>query len=69
MMDLSRAKQCLDKATVEWKNVKERADRINKQALELQKRVEKAEEEVQKLQAQLYAKRARTEAQEEEEQM
>ena len=26
MMDLSRAKQCLEKATVEWKNVKERAD-------------------------------------------
>jgi len=61
MMDLSHAKQCLEKATVEWKNVKERADRINKQALELQKRVEKAEEEVQKLQAQLCAKRARTE--------
>ena len=28
MMDLSRAKQCLEKATVEWKNVKERADRL-----------------------------------------
>ena len=37
MMDLSRAKQCLAKATVEWKNVKERADRINKEALDLQK--------------------------------
>ena len=37
MMDLSRAKQCLEKATVEWKNVKERADRINKEALELQR--------------------------------
>ena len=29
MMDLSHAKRCLEKATVEWKNVKERADRIN----------------------------------------
>jgi hypothetical protein len=68
MMDLSEARKCLQKATLEWKNVKERADKINKEALELQKLVEQAEQEVQTLQAQLHAKRARTEAQEEEEQ-
>ena len=68
MMHLSEARKCLQKATLEWKNVKERADKINKEALQLQKLVEQAEQEVQKLQARLHAKRARTEAQEEEEQ-
>ena len=68
LVDLSHARQCLEKATKEWKNVKERADKINKEALELQKLVEQAEAEVQMLQAQLHPKRARTEAQEEEEQ-
>ena len=46
MMDLSRATKSLQKATLEWKNVKERADKINKEALELQELVEKAQEEV-----------------------
>jgi len=67
MMDLSQATKSLQKATLEWKNVKERADKINKEALELQELVEKAQEEVQRLKAQLHPKRARIEAQEEEE--
>ena len=36
MMDLSQATKSLQMATLEWKNVKERADKINKEALELQ---------------------------------
>jgi predicted nucleic acid-binding Zn-ribbon protein len=67
MMDLSQATKSLQKATLEWKNVKERADKINKEALELQELVEKAQEEVQRLKAQLQPKRERIEAQEEEE--
>ncbi len=66
MMDLSQA--------TEWKNVKERADKINKEALELQElfekvqqEVQKAQEEVQRLKAQLQPKRTRIETQEEEE--
>jgi len=67
MMDLSQATKSLQKATLEWKNVKECADKINKEALELQELVEKAQEEVQRLKAQLQPKRERIEAQEEEE--
>ncbi len=53
MMDLSQARKSLQKATLEWKNVKERTDKINKEALELQELVEKSQEEVQRLKAQL----------------
>ena len=55
MMDLNKAKKTLDKAVAELKTMKERADKVNKQALELQKLVEGAEKEVILLQALLQA--------------
>ena len=67
MMDLNKAKKTLDKAVAELKTMKERADKVNKQALELQKLVEGAEKEVILLQAQLHPKRARIDADAEEE--
>ena len=51
--------QQMDKAVAELKTMKERADKVNKQALELQKLVEGAEKEVILLQAQLHPKRTR----------
>ena len=69
MMDLNKANKTLDKAVAELKTMKERADKVNKQALELQKLVEGAEKmrhesekEVILLQAQLHPKRARIDA-------
>jgi len=66
MMHLSQAQQCLTKATVELNNIKQRADKVNKEALELKKAVDvaantvhAAEKEVQEMQAQLNPKRAR----------
>ena len=66
-MDLNKAKKPLDKAVAELNTMKERADKVNKQALELQKLVEGAEKEVILLQAQLHPKRARIDADAEEE--
>ena len=69
MMDLNKTNKTLDKAVAELKTMKERADKVNKQALELQKLVEGAEKmrhesekEVILLQAQLHPKRARIDA-------
>ena len=69
MMHLSQDQQCLTKATAELNNIKQRADKVNKEALELEKAVDvtaktvhAAEKEVQELQAQLNSKRARIEA-------
>jgi len=74
MMYFSRAQQCLTKATAELNNIKQRADKVHKEALELEKAVDitaktvhAAEKEVQELQAQLNPKRARIEADVEEE--
>jgi len=60
MMHLSQAQQCLTKMTAELNNIKHRADKVNKEALELEKAVDvaaktvhAAEKEVQELQAQL----------------
>jgi len=73
MMYLSQAQQCLTKATAELNNIKQRADKVHKEALELEKAVDvaaktvhAAEKEVQDLQAQLNPKRARIEADVEE---
>jgi len=69
MMYLSQAQQCLTKATAELNNIKQRADKVHKEALELEKAVNVAaktvyavEKEVQELQAQLNPTRARIEA-------
>jgi len=69
MMYLSQAQQCLTKATTELNNIKQRADKVHNEALELEKAVNVAaktvhavEKEVQELQAQLNPKRARIEA-------
>jgi len=58
MMYLSWAQQCLTKATAELNNIKQLADKIRKEALELEKAinvvaktVHAAEKEVQELQA------------------
>ena len=70
MMYLSRAQQCLTKAIAELNNIKQRTDKVHKEALELEKAVDvadAAEKEVQELQAQLNPKRARMEANVEEE--
>ena len=74
MMELKKAQQSLDKAVAELKTIKERADKVNKDALKLQKLVEGAEKtrhEAEKavilLQAQLNRKRARIDADAEEE--
>ena len=60
MMDLNKAKKSLDEAVSELKSMKERADKVNKESLKLQKLVEgaektrhEAEKEVILLQAQL----------------
>ena len=61
MMYLSRAQQCLTKAIAELNNIKQRTDKVHKEALELEKAVDvadAAEKEVQELQAQLNPKRA-----------
>jgi len=42
MMYLSRAQQCLTKATVALNNIKQRADKVHKEALELEKAVDVA---------------------------
>ena len=39
MVHLTQAKQCLTKATEELNNIKQRADKVNKEALELDKAV------------------------------
>jgi len=39
MMHFSQAQECLTKATAEPKNIKQRADKVNKEALELEKAV------------------------------
>jgi DNA-binding protein YbaB len=69
MMDLNKAKKSLDEAVSELKSMKERADKVNKESLKLQKLVEgaektrhEAEKEVILLQAQLNPKRARIDA-------
>jgi len=74
MMYLSQAQQCLTRGTAELNNIKQRADKVHKEALELAKAVDvaaktvhAAEKEVQELQAQLNPKRARIEADVEEE--
>jgi len=74
MMHLSQAQECLTKAIAELNNIKQRADKVNKEALELEKAVDvaaktvyAAEKEVQELQVQLYPKRARIEADVQEE--
>jgi len=36
MMHLSQAQECLTEATAELKNIKQRADKVNKEALELE---------------------------------
>jgi len=68
-MYLSQAQQCLTRGTAELNNIKQRADKVHKEALELAKAVDvaaktvhAAEKEVQELQAQLNPKRARIEA-------
>jgi len=73
-MYLSQAQQCLTRGTAELNNIKQRADKVHKEALELAKAVDvaaktvhAAEKEVQELQAQLNPKRARIEADVEEE--
>jgi len=42
MMYLSQAQQCLTKATVELNNIKQRADKVHKEAPELEKAVDVA---------------------------
>jgi len=42
MMHLSQAQECLTKGTTELKNIKQRADKFNKEALELEKAVDVA---------------------------
>jgi len=42
MMYLSQAQQCLTKATAELNNIKQRADKVHKEALELEKAVDVA---------------------------
>ena len=74
MMNLSQAQQCLENATAQLNSIKQRADTVNQEALHLEKAgdvaakaVHAAEQEVQALQAQLHPKRARLEADVEEE--
>ena len=74
MMHLSQAQQCLKNATAELNSIKQCADKVNKEALHLEKIVDVAvkvvhvaEKEMQELQAQLNPKRARIEADVEEE--
>jgi len=74
MIHLSQAQQCLKNATAELNSIKQRADTVNKEALRLEKAVDVAaktvhasQKEVRELQAQLHPKRARIEADVEEE--